>query len=88
MLMPMIWGRRDPADYAEQEIPMMAILKWRRNNVPFNERLQKTASEAREAAQQLPQGKERDALLRKASQAEVAAHLSEWLTSPGLQSPK
>jgi hypothetical protein len=27
-------------------------------------------------------------LLRKARQAETAAHISEWLSSPGLASPK
>jgi hypothetical protein len=60
----------------------------RKNTVSFDERLQKAADEAREAARELPQGQERDALLRKARQAETAAHLNEWLTSPGLQSPK
>ncbi|MGY4287083.1 hypothetical protein ACVWXO_006303 [Bradyrhizobium sp. LM2.7] len=29
----------------------------------------------------------RDELLRKAGQMDVAAHLDEWLTSPGLQVP-
>jgi hypothetical protein len=27
-------------------------------------------------------------LLRKARQAETAAHLNQWLSSPGLQSPR
>jgi len=31
---------------------------------------------------------ERDALLRKARQAETAANIDEWLDSPGLQPPK
>jgi hypothetical protein len=41
----------------------------------------------REAAK-LPYGKERDELLRKARQLETASHVNEWLSSPGLTSPK
>jgi hypothetical protein len=32
-------------------------------------------------------GVEREKLLRRARQAETAAHIQEWLTSPGLQAP-
>jgi hypothetical protein len=60
----------------------------RKQTVPFDARLRKAAEEAREAALKLPQGPERDFLLKKASEAETAAHINEWLTSPGLQSPK
>jgi hypothetical protein len=59
-----------------------------KNTVSFDERLQRAAEEAREAARSLPQGCERDALLKRARQAETAAHINEWLSSPGLQSPK
>jgi hypothetical protein len=59
-----------------------------RGDVPFDERLQMAANKAREPAQCLPDGEERDALLKKARQAETAAHLNEWLTSPGQQSPR
>lgn len=59
-----------------------------RHALSFDERLQRAADEAREAAKRLPQGHERDALLRKARQSETAAHINEWLMSPGLQSPK
>ena len=60
----------------------------RKNTVPFDERLQRSAEEAREAARKLPQGQERDALLKRARQTETAVHINEWLRSPGLQSPK
>jgi hypothetical protein len=60
----------------------------RKNTIPFDQRLQRMAGEAREAAERLPDGQQRDALLRKARQAETAAHLNEWLSSPGLQSPR
>jgi hypothetical protein len=33
-------------------------------------------------------GPARDALLKKLRQLDVAAHADEWLTSPGLRSPK
>ncbi len=59
----------------------------RKNSVPFDERLQRAAGEAREAAGKLPDGQQRDALLRKARQAETAAHLNEWLSFPGPQGP-
>lgn len=60
----------------------------RKNSVSFEARLQKAANDARDAAQELPQGEARDALLKRARQAETAVHLTEWLTSPGQPSPK
>ncbi len=60
----------------------------RKHDVSFDDRLQKAADQAREAAGKLPQGAEREALLRRARQAEMAAHINEWLTSPGQQSPR
>jgi alkylhydroperoxidase family enzyme len=46
------------------------------------------ARSARERAEQLALGPEREALMRKARQLETAAHINEWLGSPGLQPPK
>jgi hypothetical protein len=43
---------------------------------------------AKNEAQKLPHGKERDALVRKARQLETAAHINQWLSSPGLMPPK
>jgi hypothetical protein len=42
----------------------------------------------REEAKLLAPGAVRDAMLRKAQQAETGAHVSEWLRSPGLQPPR
>jgi hypothetical protein len=42
----------------------------------------------REEAKSLPPGVERDRLLRKARQDEVALHVTEWLKSPGLRPPQ
>jgi hypothetical protein len=51
-------------------------------------RLSVEAARLREEAKKLPHGSEREELLRKARLTETAAHMSEWLTSPGLQPPK
>jgi hypothetical protein len=60
----------------------------KKHTVSFDERLHRAASEARTAAQQLPLGQERDALLKRARQSEAAAHINEWLSLPDLQSSK
>ncbi|MET4631025.1 hypothetical protein ABIB83_008085 [Bradyrhizobium sp. I1.8.5] len=54
----------------------------------LEERLALEAERLREQAKSLPHGREREILLRKARQAETGSHMSEWLTSPGLQVPK
>ncbi len=58
-----------------------------RNVLSFPDRLASEAERLREEAEKLPHGPERDALLKKVRQANTARHLSEWLTSPGLQPP-
>jgi hypothetical protein len=50
-------------------------------------RLAEEAKRLREEAKSLPPGAAREALLRKARQAETGSHMSEWLSSPGLRSP-
>jgi hypothetical protein len=54
----------------------------------LGERLIKEARIARERADQLPPGAEREDLLEKAREADVAAHMNEWVNSPGLRSSK
>ena len=39
-------------------------------------------------AENMPLGRERDAVLRQARQLVTATQMSNWLKSPGLQSPK
>jgi len=41
----------------------------------------------KQEAAQLPYGKQRDELLRKARQLETASHINEWISSPGLTPP-
>lgn len=55
---------------------------------PFDERLTQEARRLREQAKTMPLGIVRDNLLRRARQAEPAAHINEWLPSPGLRRPK
>jgi hypothetical protein len=54
----------------------------------LEERLADEAKRLREEAKLLAPGAVRDAMLRKARQAETGAHVSEWLRSPGLQPPR
>jgi hypothetical protein len=54
----------------------------------FKDRLDQEAKACRSLADKLVPSPERDALLKKARLAETAAQLDEWLSSPGLQSPK
>jgi hypothetical protein len=55
----------------------------------FEERLGAEAQRFKEAADQLPPGSHAQELcLRRAQQAETAADINEWLTSPRPQPPK
>jgi hypothetical protein len=54
----------------------------------LEERLTEDAKRLRQEAKLLPAGAVRQALLRRARQAETGSHISEWLRSPGLQPPK
>lgn len=54
---------------------------------PIAEKWKAIAEIARDEAQTLPPGKERDALLKKARQLDTASHINEWLSSPGLRPP-
>jgi hypothetical protein len=51
-------------------------------------RLAAEAERLRAEARNLPPGQERDHLLRQARQTDAAAHMNDWLNSPGLQSPR
>lgn len=51
-------------------------------------RLTAEAVRMRQAAENMAPGPEREHALRKARQAEVGSHLSEYLRSPGPQSPR
>jgi hypothetical protein len=56
-----------------------------RNILTFPDRTAKEAERFRQEAETKPPGQERDDLLRKARQAETAAHIDQWIASPGLR---
>jgi hypothetical protein len=60
----------------------------KRPALSFQERLQRFAAQAREAASELPPGADRDRLAQQALENETAAKIDKWLSSPGLRSPK
>lgn len=49
----------------------------------LQDRLTAWSKEIREQAAHLPPGLERDALLKKARQAETGSHMCDWLRPPG-----
>ena len=53
----------------------------------FEQRLANEVERLKTEAKELPQGKEREDMMRKARQAETACQISAWLFSPGLQKP-
>jgi hypothetical protein len=59
-----------------------------KENAPLDQRLTEQAERLRKEARGTPPGVMRDQLIRQARQAETASHMSEWLTSPGLQPPR
>ena len=72
-----------------RQVKQIQFLEGRVKQIQYlEERLAEEAKRLRKEAKLLPPGAVRDAVLRKASQAETGSHVSEWLTSPGLQPPK
>jgi len=61
----------------------------RRRSVPhtFEENIAAEKAKLEAQVAKLKPGPQRDALLKKIRQLETASHMSEWLSSPGLQSP-
>ena len=62
----------------------------RRRSVPhtFEENIAAEKAKLEAQVAQLKPGPQKDALLRKIRQLDTAAHMSEWLSSPGLQPPE
>ncbi len=61
----------------------------RRRSVPhtFEENLAAEKAKLQEQLVKLKPGPEMDALTRKIRQLDTAAHIKEWLSSPGLRPP-
>ena len=59
-----------------------------KHKAPFQERLAQEAQRLEEQAKKLPPGDDRELILRRLSQVDIALNINGWLTSPGLRSPK
>ena len=66
----------------------MERYRFEQSAAPLDQRLQEQAKRLRKEAKGTPPGVEREKLIRQARQAETAAHMDKWLTSPGLQAPR
>ena len=66
----------------------MAERRRARQTLSFKDRLILWSQKVRGDADKMRPGREREDLLRKVSQADVAAHVDEWVNSPGLQPPE
>jgi hypothetical protein len=58
-----------------------------KHTLTFEERLAQQAIRLHDAARKMPLGKERNELLKRAKQAETAAGINRWLSSPNLKQP-
>jgi hypothetical protein len=56
--------------------------------ITIEEKWLQQSEAAKNAAQKLPHGRERDALIKKARQLETASQINQWLSSPELRSPE
>jgi hypothetical protein len=66
----------------------MLVRRRFKQKASFTDRLKIFADELKAKASELRPSAERDALLRRARQADTASHIDEWANSPGLQPPK
>jgi hypothetical protein len=58
-----------------------------KQTVSLKDRLASFSREIRDKAAELRPGPEQNALLKRARLADTAAHIDEWINSPGLQRP-
>jgi hypothetical protein len=64
-------------------------MKRLRHKLTFEEQLEEESRRFKQEAETLPLGSmARELLLRRARQAEIASHINEWVSSPGLAQPK
>ncbi|WP_375308192.1 hypothetical protein WI560_12160 [Bradyrhizobium sp. A11] len=67
---------------------MMTKRNRKRPTNSLHDRIEEFARLAKEDAENLPAGRERDAALRRARQARTGAQIDEWVNSTGLKPPK
>jgi hypothetical protein len=56
--------------------------------ITMEQKWREQSEAAKNEAEKLPHGKERDALVRKARQLHTASQINEWLSSAELRPPK
>jgi hypothetical protein len=56
--------------------------------ITIEEKWHQQSEAAKNTAKNLPHGKERDALIKKARQLETASQINQWLSSPELKPPE
>jgi hypothetical protein len=61
----------------------MERYRFEQSAAPSDQRVEEQAKRLRKEVEV-----EREKVIRLARQAETAAHIQEWLTSPGLQAPR
>jgi hypothetical protein len=59
----------------------------RKSKTGLDRKWKDLAAAAKQQAEELPHGNEREALLRRARQLETACQVNEWISSPGLRPP-
>ena len=59
-----------------------------RNKITLEEKWRQQSEAAKNEAQKLPHGRERDVLVRMARQLETASQINQWLSSPELKPPE
>jgi hypothetical protein len=55
--------------------------------VTIEQKWHQESEAAKNEAEELPHGKEREALMRRARQLKTASQINQWLSSPELKSP-
>lgn len=64
------------------------MVRTRGNTPSLFSRIKEYKNRLETEANQIGPGSARDKLTRKLRQLDVAVHISEWLSSPGLRAPK
>jgi hypothetical protein len=72
-----------------EDLRLLGHTMRRRGSFPHNFEDQIAAEKVRLEAQaaELPHGPEKEALLKKIRQLDIASHVNEWLSSPELRAP-
>jgi hypothetical protein len=78
-------------DFAMSSLHRESVIEIRhrfKQVISLKERLVQQAQNLRRQAEEMPDGIQRADLLKKARQAEMTAHVDDWLSSPRLRPPQ